>query len=233
MPNTVKVDHVRDNFITAAESATTLYDRVRLVGSIKSSSSIPRLHNDHVRRVIELAFMGLVSSWEDFLERSLVRYMAGALTKTGYQPFLRIGPAKSIEHAYQILTADPKHDPARNIISWNDPASVANRAKLYFQAGRPYAPVLTTHCSLMQDATKIRNRVAHSSEKCREDFKIVARKFKGLAKGAKLPKGYRAGYLLLAKADRQFGNRVKNKGWTIFQAYCELYKDSVNAIVPE
>jgi hypothetical protein len=37
-----------------------------------------RLHPKHFRRIVELAFMSMVSSWEDFVEAVFVRYLAGA-----------------------------------------------------------------------------------------------------------------------------------------------------------
>lgn len=227
-----KVDHVRDDFVKAVESALKLYEQVQQVGTIRGATNCPRLHAEHVRRVIELAFMGIVSAWEEFIERALVRYLAGAKTDSGYLPTLRLGAAKSLDHAYQVLTGDPSHDPARHFVSWNDPAAVSRLAKLYFDGGRPFSSTLESKCQNLNDATRLRNRVAHSSTKCREDFKIVARRFKGMGTDANLSQGYRVGDLLLEKAIRHFGNRAQSKGWTFFEAYCEMYREAAKAIVP-
>ena len=57
-----KVDHVRDRFIAAIESAEKLCLAVQGSGDNSPASSRPRLHPERVRRVVELAFMGVVES---------------------------------------------------------------------------------------------------------------------------------------------------------------------------
>jgi hypothetical protein len=228
-----KVDQMLMEFLRALSSAENLYEQVQKVATVRATASHPRLHVKQVRRVVELAFMGLIAAWEDFLEGTLVRYVAGAKTKSGFKPNLRVGAAKSIEHAYQLVTGDPDHDSSKHYVSWNDPNAIGKLAKVLFEAGRPFAGNLDgTHCQSLKDAVKLRNRVAHSSEKCREDFKEVARRFNGLAKGGKLSQSYRVGDLLLSKAVRCFGDRARDKGWTIFEAYCEMYKELAKRIVP-
>lgn len=228
-----KVDQIRNEFLRSLESARKLYIQVQKVTAVKGGTSIPKLHVKQARRVVELALMGVVAAWEEFLERTLVRYVAGAKTNAKFFPIPRVGSAKSIEHAYQIVTGDPDHNSAKDYVSWNDPIAICKLAKVFFDGGRPFAGNLDgTHCQALKDAVKLRNRVAHSSEKCREDFKEVARRFKGLAKGAKLSQSYRVGDLLLEKAVRCFGDRAKNKGWTFFEAYCEMYKELAKKIVP-
>lgn len=227
-----KVDHVRDEFINAVDSAVKLYDQVQKVGTVHASTKCERLHAQHVRRVIELAFMGTVSSWEEFIEQTMVRYLAGAAPHSGSRPGLKIGAAKTIRHAYQVLTADPDHDPMKNYISWNNPTAVAKRATLYFDGGAPYATPLKRYEANLQDAVKLRNRVAHSSRKCREDFKLVARRFRNDGPNGRLPQGYRVGDLLLEKAVRHFGTTARNQGLTFFEAYCDLFKAAARDIVP-
>jgi len=229
-----KVDHIREQFLSAIDSATKLYTQVQKVSTIRASPTHPRLHAEHVRRVVELAFMGIVASWEDFVEGTMVRYVAGAKTSSDYAPTLRLGAAKSLEHAYQLVTGDPDHDPAKHYVSWNDPVATCKLARVVFEAGRPYVGQLDNNnvSQLLKDATKLRNRVAHASVKCREDFKSVARRFKGLPNGAKLTQGYRVGDLLTEKAERHFGDRAKNKGSTFFEAYCDLYQKLAKKIVP-
>lgn len=205
---------------------------VRL-STVRASTIHPKLHVKQARRVVELAFMGIVAAWEEFLEGTMVRYVAGAKTVSRFSPTPRVGSAKSIEHAYQLVTGDPEHDSAKHYVSWNDPAAICKLARVLFEGGRPFAGTLDgTHCQALKDAVKLRNRAAHSSEKCREDFKEVARRFKGLEKGAKLSQSFRVGDLLLEKATRCFGDRARNKGWTFFEAYCEMYKELAKKIVP-
>jgi hypothetical protein len=76
----------------------------------------------------------------------------------------------------------------------------------------------------LQAAVKMRNRVAHNSEKCREDFKKVARTHLALQPTAKLTQGFSIGDLLMRKPVAVFNNRVKAKYQTYFDAYCDLYR---------
>ena len=84
----------------------------------------------------------------------------------------------------------------------------------------------------MKHATKIRNRVAHGSTKCIEDFKKTAKHHLSIAKNGKLKQGYRVADLLRDKAVRHFGNEAKNKDWTFFEAYLDMYDTLAATIVP-
>lgn len=83
----------------------------------------------------------------------------------------------------------------------------------------------------MGEATKIRNRVAHSSAKCKADFKVVALRLLMLQAGGKLKQSYTAGNLLLAPTTSVFGS-LHNAGVTIFEAFIRMYEDLANAVVP-
>lgn len=226
-----KVDHVRDQFTDSVDSALSLFHQVQRVSTVRLTTQCPRLHVAQVRRVIELAFMGIVSAWEEFIERSLIRYLAGATTATGYSPQYKLGPASSLQHAYQALTGDPSHNPARHYVSWNDPGAVVNLALVFFEGGHPYHGPLTTRHQKFKDATKLRNRVAHQSDKCRSDFKEVALRFNGLPTNGKLKQGYRVGDLLLETAQRHFGQSAASRGLTFFEAYCEVFRTAAGQIV--
>jgi hypothetical protein len=84
----------------------------------------------------------------------------------------------------------------------------------------------------LQSAVKIRNRVAHSSEKCKEDFKKVAKVHLGLLPTAKLKQGYTVGDLLVAKPVAVFKASLQARYQTYFETYCELYRYLANKIVP-
>lgn len=218
-----KVDHIRDSFIGATESAGKLYTSVLAVSGINPAIQEPRLHSEHVRRVVELAFLGVVGSWEEFLERTLVRYIAGAKCDGGYQPKLRLGKAADITHAYHLVAGDPNFDPSKDFIGLSDPRKTVNIAKLFFEGGKPYANAIKTKQDRLIDAARLRHRVAHSSEKSREDFKKTARILLNLGEGGQLTRGYRVGDLLVAPADRHFGPSAADRKLTFFQAFMEMF----------
>lgn len=224
-----KVEHVRDEFLKDLNSARDLVRAVLQFEGIHPNTKKATLHSKHVRKVVELAFMGVLSSWEEFLERCLVRYMAGAGT-TSYTPSLKVGCADNIPHSYQLLSEQGSYDPSKDYLKISDTYWVLMKAKFYFDNGKPF-DILQDLSEKINDANKIRNRVAHSSTKCKADFKKVAIKLLSINTG-KLSQGFSAGNLLLSKADRHFGQSAKNRGITFFEAYMEFFEDTAKRLVP-
>ena len=88
-----QLDHVRRDFVAEIDSAISLLKAIQAIPkNIRPNQG--QLHPKHERLIAELAFLGLYSSWEEFLERSLVRYVAGATTSKGYSPTPKYGLAK-------------------------------------------------------------------------------------------------------------------------------------------
>lgn len=224
-----KVDHLRESFLENIESAKNLVNKVKSVSAINPNSSTPRIHVKHAQRVTELAFMGVVASWEDFLEQVLVRYLAGAKTDSGYQPTLRMGSTSGISHSYEVIMGDPKFNPNKNYIGFGAPKDVLDAAKLFLNHGQPFQNAMHPKIENLKHAVKIRNRTAHSSSKCISDFVETAKKMLGKEK---LTQSYRPANLLDAKAERGFGQAVKQRNITYFEAFMEMYEDMAKSIVP-
>jgi hypothetical protein len=224
-----EIDHVKAAFLRELQAATDLGTKVRgFIGGINPTGR-NGLHPKHVRQVIELAFMGAVASWEEFLERALVRYVAGAKTKAGYAPTPKFGRAKSIKHAYQVLSGNPKFDQQKDYLKVTDPKWVTNIADFLFSC-HGFGDV-KAKADLLGHATSIRNRVAHSSEKCRADFRDTAIHFLAPQNG-KLIQGYGPGDLLMAKVARHFDPPVVRAGKTHFEAYVDLFQTLAAKVVP-
>jgi hypothetical protein len=83
---------------------------------------------------------------------------------------------------------------------------------------------MQTYIEPLQFAVKMRNRVAHNSEKCREDFKKVAKTHLALQAAENLGQGFSVGDLLMKKPIAIFNSKVKAKYTTYFDAYCDLYR---------
>ena len=227
-----QVDHVRESFLRASSSARDLVRAVGQVSAIRQNPNCPTLHPEQARRVVELAFLGLVSAWEEFLEQTFVRYLAGAKAASGFTPALRLGKASTIAHSYHLISGDPDFDPSRNYSKFGEPKWVIAIAKNYFALGAPYATCLQPHLDPLQHAIKLRNRVAHSSTKCREDFKKTARVHLGLQPNVGVGQGYGVGDLLLEPAQRIFGQEAVAKNWNYFQAYNARLRAISRRIVP-
>jgi hypothetical protein len=220
---------IKKELLADITSAETLVVSVRKLGAVNPKAA-NRMHPKHVRRVVELAFMGVVAAWEEFLELVFVRYLAGASAPNGFAPVLRAGKATSVSHAYQVVAQKPSFDVTKDYLKFSDPAWTVAQARFFFDGGRPFDS-LTNSTSLFQHASAIRNRVAHSSAKCRADFRATAIAFLQPPHG-KLTQGYRCGDLLLSQALRHFGQRVVQKKLTIFEAYMALFRTLADRIVP-
>lgn len=145
-----------------------------MLAAVKGAGKGTSLHVEHVGQVVELAFMGMCAQWETFLEDSMVRYLAGATPTTGVGPHLRMAKCTDLSHAYQVLSGKPIFDPSSDFMSWTNAGTVIDRAKVFLRGGEPYASAITPCKEELKRAVQLRNRVAHASQKCINDFKAAA-----------------------------------------------------------
>jgi hypothetical protein len=226
-----KVDHVREGFLYQIEVAENLESAVKPLMAIHPGAA-RSLHPKHVYRTIELAFMGVCAAWEDFLEATMVRYLAKAETDSGYEPLLRVGNCLSISHAFEVLSGKPGYDPEEQFMTWTNPVSVTKLAEVFFIKGAPFKTPLTRECNRLKQAVKIRNRVAHASEKCKTDFRKAANTVRQLQVDKPLGRGFSVGELLNLPAGAFFGAHIPAQNITIFAAYMEVFKQLAEDIVP-
>lgn len=228
-----RVDYLRDDFLESIGSAERLFDAVLPLSAVRIGGGHRALHVKQVRRVVELAFMGVCAAWEEFLEQTMMRYMAGAALASGHGPTLRLGRCEGIDHAYQVFAADPQHDPARKYLSWTNPALVVQMAQMYFRDGEPYATAINNFAEELRRAVKLRNRVAHSSQKCIEEFRGVANYY---LDPQAVTQGYGVGDLLRSNRRRNFNHlppvQPGHPARNYFQAHMEMFRTLANAIVP-
>ena len=106
-------------------------------------------------------------------------------------------------------------------MTWSSWSDVVDRAQLFFQAGAPFSTLTHLQRDRLTDGIRIRNRIAHSSTKVRNDFNEVARRHLGLAPDKKLSQGYDVGQLLLDKSTKCFAKGLKQA--TYFEHYAHLF----------
>jgi uncharacterized short protein YbdD (DUF466 family) len=219
-----KVEHVRKAFLDHIESAKSLVDVALKLERVNTGTG-PGLHSKHVRRVVELAFMGIVAAWEEFVEQTMVRFLCGA--KAGGLPTLRITGCQKIVHAYQLISGDPDYDRDRRHLNWSSPDQILKKAGLFFECGGTYTGPLRKYKDKLLQASLIRNRVAHSSSKARTQFIKTA---KELRESQKLSQGYRVGDLLLENPEKR--PWVSLRGNNYFEKFASIYEDLARTIVP-
>jgi hypothetical protein len=189
---------VRETFESAISTALRIYGPVREncewnYESFNESTFHPRVAS----KIIGLSFLSIVAAWEEYLESSFLRYMAGASSETGYSPKLRIGKCTNTTHAMQVLTGTRNTNDAIRFMRWNDYEWVLGRAEVFFHRAAPYSRVISRFLQRLKDAQVIRNRVAHSSSRARTQFKNMANTNIGAAKGSPLDRGFSPGRYLI------------------------------------
>lgn len=224
-----KLTHVRDSFLKEITTARGLVATMLSLPQQVHPNAPNGIHPKHVRQVVGLAFMGVIAAWEEFLERTLVRYVAGATADSGYTATPKFGRAQDIAHAYELLSQDPNYDPLKHYLKVSDARWVWRTADFFF-AHHHYG-LLTSKADLLTNANRIRNRVAHDSDKCKADFKTAAVWFLQPVNG-QLTRGYSPGELLLATATRNFGNQINAANVSHFEAYMRMFESLANGIVP-
>jgi hypothetical protein len=183
----------------------------------------------HARRIVGLAFMQMVIAWDELVEATLVRYVAGASAPSGYSPSLLLGRAKSISHAYQLISGKPRYDASKHFMTWESWSSLLDIAGLYIKDSEPFSNLDAIQRQRLHDAKAIRNRVAHFSRKVREDFVAVAKSHIGLSPEKKLSKGYDVGQLLIDDSSKGFGS-VNREPYFIH--YAKLILECADIICP-
>lgn len=154
------------NFLSALDSAMRIYAPLRECclfnyDNIRETDFHPTVAS----KIIGLAFLSIVTAWEEYIEETFLRYMVGCQTDTGYAPVLRLAPCRDLVHAGQVLSATFDAQERPRFLPWNDYSWVVSAAKVYFQRGEPYSLVSDRFRDRLKDAQIIRNRVAHTSQK--------------------------------------------------------------------
>ena len=235
---TISTIPVRRQFLAAISTAQRIYAPVREscvwnYESINEGDFHPRV----AFKVVGLAFLSIVSAWEEYLENSFLRYMAGAQYGASHSPKLRIGRCRNTIHARQVLTGTINSNDAVRFMRWNDYSWVLSSATIHFNKGEPYSKLSQLYQSRLRDAQIIRNRVAHSSSRARTQFKRMLNANIGDPKDTPLPYGMSPGkYLVYNKPEIVFGKAwvdSKDCYWPdIFECYVHMYWEICDLLTP-
>jgi hypothetical protein len=225
---------LRKRFDAVLEADLALFRQLEPWTSKEGNNTGNPLGPGQAKRAIEGAFLHGVAAWEDFLEQTFVRYLAGADFFGAKELNLRTGKATSIAHAYHILKGTTDFKPEKGHLVWTSwKKDVVERARVYFRDGHPYTSVPDKHKQSIANAVNIRNRVAHSSPKCKAAFTKLVHECLKPDKGDKdkLPwAGFMVGDFLVHKAVRQFGQGFHTK--TYFEAFSFIFGEMANVIAP-
>jgi hypothetical protein len=224
------VTSVRDKFIAVLDSNLDLYEAMIPHASYTYHNNKAAIRPTQATRVLGLCFMSTVGAWEEFVGKSFIRYMAGAVSPS-YAPNFKIGPCKGIDHAVDVLAGEHEYDLTRKYLTWTRYSEVRSRANLFFERGEPYTKIPSVFEDRLADAISIRNRVAHSSDKCVKDFAVVAKRLMGLQKNDPLPQGTSVGKLLKMPNVNHF--QAFNNSKTFYHAFDGMFRHLAFMLVPQ
>jgi hypothetical protein len=162
--------------------------------------------------MLELSFLRIFATWEDFLEETFIRYMCRGKTASAYCPKCYATPT-SMEHALAILKG------SRPFASWTSPSEIRERAKLFFKGGEPYENAVASAARELEEMRQIRNSVAHRSGSAWDQFQDMARKNLGYR-----PRGLSPGSFLATSGPAP--------GKRFFEFYCDTIIALAGLIVP-
>jgi len=220
----------RNDFIKVLDSNLNLFEAILPYAKFSYHNNKGAFHPAQATRVIGLCFMSSFGAWEEFLGDTFIRYMAGAKTST-YTPSFKLGKCQGIPHAIEVLGGKSGYDLSKNYLTWTNYGDVISKAKIYFERGEPFSKVPAVYKDRIADAIVIRNRVAHTSEKCVKDFAKVAKPLLGLKLTDKLPHGMSVGKLLLKTKVNHF--QSFNNQPTYYKAYDSMLRHLAYMIVPD
>ncbi|WP_439328470.1 hypothetical protein [Lonepinella sp. BR2357] len=193
MTKQISITKIKDNFIDDINKSRAL---VKEMQRLQQNKSFVKGGHKYVEQVVGLAFSSVVSSWENFLGNALLRYMTGRIipkvpVKT------EISGIKNLDVAFRILLGSKKFKSLKeSYLDYNSLSKLKEDADIFLK-NHPFI-FNTEDKELIENMNKIRNRVAHSSDKCKEDFKAVAKKY---FKTTTLRQGISVGSFLLKKTD--------------------------------
>ncbi len=188
------------------------------------------IHPLQATKIIELSFMNIISAWEEFAQAVFVRYMIGGVSESDYSPVLRIGRCLSLNHAMDLIAGKSDFDPSIDYLDWSNWTKVLDKAKLFFEKAKPFSSVNENQRQLIRDSVIIRNRVAHSSKKCKQAFNILAKRYLGLRGSESLPRGFSVGRLLISDKVRGFNKAYESDNY--YQSFSVMFRKLSDIIAP-
>ncbi len=120
-------------------------------------------------QMTEMAFLSAFLAWESFVEESFILYLCGQMPPRGRAPNRYAFPPNEKTARSWVVPE------GRDYAEWTVPTQVSERAGRFFQAGHPFALVLRSNQSVLDEVRIIRNAIAHKSVGAREKFERIVR----------------------------------------------------------
>jgi hypothetical protein len=203
-------------------SSEELFKSVYAVASGDEPAKEGCLSRSQSSRVVSLAFLQMVTAWEDFVECIFLRYMVGAESPSGYKPRLLQTKPKNLDAAFELLCEGKKLE----FLNWSNSGKIRDRAKIYFEKGKPFQVIQGDH---FKNMFIIRNRIAHCSGSSKKAFIKLAKSYRNEKSKTNLKGGFRVDHLLVECPTRHW---PKNSKQSLFLHYVCLLRQTGLALAP-
>lgn len=157
--------------------------------------------------VAEGAFIRYFTLWERSVEKSFLYFCQGGVSLTGVQPVCRLTNCDEVI-VRKILTAGQKY------LDWAVPGNVRDRAKLFFEDGKPFHDPMAGNAQILSDAQKIRNVIAHDSLEAWNSYTQVQRNNFQTERNFPMSPGQ------MLRARKAMGTKI----------FCEIYFDAISQV---
>jgi len=157
----------RDEFTATLDHIADTYKKVADLAGPRADNP---LRWTDVHKLSEGLFLSAWTHWEQFLRELMVIDVAQdrqGVLRDAKEFRTKGGPERL---ARRLLD----HPDDKKWVEWSDTADIVSRASLFLSAGHRYAG-LSTHQNDFEKLRRIRNAVAHKSDRAWESFKSLAR----------------------------------------------------------
>jgi hypothetical protein len=177
-----------------------------------------------------------VAAWEDFVEDVYLGYLCGYPAPNGYVPKLRCGPAQNKSHALLLAAGESNEREAERRLKWSNFKWVSSLSEVHFSRENVFQRVTDVDVAWLDLAQTIRNRVAHNSEKAKQQYKVALNRLMGDRPDAALPRGFAPGKFLIytTSADSQLRSLQSDEHhWgDVFEGYVSLWQRLASQLCP-
>jgi hypothetical protein len=147
------------------------------------------LHPERIELVYEMAFFRFYLAWEEFLEETFIRYMAGYVSPQ-YSPVSRTGFLyPNLAAALSAMLG------GRTYKLWHDPSIVVARSAGFLDRA-PHELVIGSALTDLERYSRVRHRIAHAQDNAKVEFDAACIALLGhKVKGSKAGKLLRTPYV--------------------------------------
>jgi hypothetical protein len=138
-------------------------------GSAKKRSISKR----QLHMLTESIYFSAFRAYENFLRDVFLLYCLEKKPRSGAKVSSYLKP-KSFDHAELLIQS------SMQVLDWNNPDQIIERAELYLDQGFPVKLPYTVNRGILQDMRTIRNHIAHNSAKSLRSYKNVLLKHYGV-----------------------------------------------------